>query len=228
MVHGTYNRSFRSGHSPMSDTKVFDSDCRRCVRLATFLDEVHDEFPDYHARPVAPFGVAHPRLLIVGLAPGKHGANATGRPFTGDYAGILLYETLFALGLSNQATSVARDDGLELRRCRITNAVKCLPPENKPTPQEVATCNDFLRNELATLPPKAVILALGGVAHDAVLRALALKKKDCPFGHGTQYALGDGRWLLTSYHCSRYNTQTRRLTPQMFREVMQRAVDLMN
>lgn len=212
----------------MSDTTVFDPACRRCARLATFLDEVHGEFPDYHARPVAPFGVAQPRLLIVGLAPGKHGANATGRPFTGDYAGILLYETLFALGLSNQATSVARDDGLQLLGCRITNAVKCLPPENKPTPQEVATCNDYLRNEVATLPNKAVILALGGVAHGAVLRALALKKKDYPFAHGAQHALGNGRWLLTSYHCSRYNTQTRRLTPQMFREVMQRAVGLMN
>lgn len=212
----------------MSDAKSFDLNCRRCARLATFLDEVHSEFPEYHARPVAPFGVAQPRLLIVGLAPGKHGANATGRPFTGDYAGILLYETLFALGLSNQATSVARDDGLELRGCRITNAVKCLPPENKPTPQEITTCNDYLRNELAGLPAQAVILALGQVAHLAVLRALALKKKDYPFGHGAQHALGDGRWMLTSYHCSRYNTQTRRLTPQMFREVMQRAVDLMN
>lgn len=212
----------------MNDALSFDPACRRCPRLANFLDAVRGEFPDYHARPVAPFGVAQPRLLIVGLAPGKHGANATGRPFTGDYAGILLYETLFALGLSSQPTSVARDDGLQLLGCRITNAVKCLPPENKPTPQEVATCNGYLRHELATLPPKTVILALGQVAHTAVLRALALKKKDFPFGHGAQHALGDGRWLLTSYHCSRYNTQTRRLTPQMFREVMQRAVDLMN
>ena len=210
----------------MSDRMLFDADCRRCARLAGFLDQVIIDFPAYHARPVAPFG-GDARLLIVGLAPGMHGANATGRPFTGDYAGILLYETLYEFGLSTQAQSVARDDGLLLRGCRITNAVKCLPPQNKPLPQEVATCNTFLARELATLPPRAVILALGSVAHGAVLRALGLKFKEFPFGHATHYALPDGRHFLSSYHCSRYNTQTRRLTRDMFRAVVRHAVELM-
>jgi len=211
----------------MNDRTLFDPDCRRCERLAEFLDQVHVDFPTYHARPVAPFGVDDARLLIVGLAPGMHGANASGRPFTGDFAGILLYETLFEFGLSSAAQSVARDDGLHLRGCRITNAVKCLPPQNKPLPLEVATCNGFLARELASLPPRAVILALGGVAHSAVLRALSLKLKDFPFGHATHYTLPDGRQFLSSYHCSRYNTQTRRLTRDMFRDVVRHAVELM-
>ena len=211
----------------MNDCTLFDPDCRRCERLANFLDQVHVDYPAYHARPVAPFGVTDARLLIVGLAPGMHGANATGRPFTGDYAGILLYETLHEFGLSNQAKSFARDDGLQLRHCRITNAVKCLPPQNKPLPLEVATCNMFLARELATLPQRAVIFALGQVAHTAVLRALGLKLKEFPFGHATHYTLPDGRQFLSSYHCSRYNTQTRRLTREMFRDVVRRAVELM-
>ncbi len=211
----------------MNDCVLFDSNCRRCARLAGFLDQVRIDYPAYHAGPVAPFGVDDARLLIVGLAPGMHGANASGRPFTGDYAGILLYETLHEFGLSNHPESVSRDDGLQLRACRITNAVKCLPPQNKPLPLEVATCNTFLARELATLPPGAVILALGGIAHAAVLRALGLKAKEFPFGHATQYAIPDGRQLLSSYHCSRYNTQTRRLTRDMFRDVVRRAVELM-
>ena len=211
----------------MNDCTLFDPDCRRCERLANFLDQVHVDYPAYHARPVAPFGVTDARLLIVGLAPGMHGANATGRPFTGDYAGILLYETLHEFGLSNQAKSFARDDGLQLRHCRITNAVKCLPPQNKPLPLEVATCNMFLARELATLPPGGVIFVLGQVAHTAVLRALGLKLKEFPFGHATHYTLPDGRQFLSSYHCSRYNTQTRRLTREMFRDVVRRAVELM-
>lgn len=211
----------------MNDPTLFDPDCRRCARLAGFLDQVQVDFPAYHARPVAPFGVDDARLLIVGLAPGMHGANASGRPFTGDFAGILLYETLYEFGLSNQAQSRARDDGLQLRGCRITNAVKCLPPQNKPLPQEVVTCNAFLVRELATLPQGAVILALGQIAHAAVVRALGLKLKEFPFGHATHYALTDGRQFLSSYHCSRYNTQTRRLTRDMFRDVMRRAVELM-
>ena len=211
----------------MSSHLLFEPDCRRCARLAKFLDEVQVDYPTYHARPVAPFGVDDARLLIVGLAPGMHGANATGRPFTGDFAGILLYETLHEFGLSTAPQSVARDDGLQLRGCRITNAVKCLPPQNKPLPLEVATCNVFLARELATLPRGAVIFALGQVAHTAVLRALSLKLKDFPFGHATQYTLPDGRQFLSSYHCSRYNTQTRRLTRDMFRDVVRRAVELM-
>lgn len=211
----------------MNDSELFDPDCRRCKRLAGFLDQVHSDYPDYHARPVAPFGVAAARLLIVGLAPGMHGANATGRPFTGDFAGILLYETLHEFGLSSAPVSVARDDGLQLLGCRITNAVKCLPPQNKPLPQEVTTCNQFLARELLSLPHAAVILALGGVAHGAVLRAFGLKLKQFPFGHATHYTLPDGRQFLSSYHCSRYNTQTRRLTRDMFRDVVRRAVELM-
>jgi len=202
--------------------RPFDADCRQCPRLASFLDEVRSEHPDYHCRPVPPFGAARPKLLIVGLAPGLHGANATGRPFTGDYAGILLYETLHAFGFSTRPESVSADDGLRLRQCRITNAVKCLPPANKPTGEEIRTCNAFLAAELASLPKGAVILALGGIAHQAVLRALELPRKDFPFAHGAFAALPDGRHLASSYHCSRYNTQTRRLTPAMFRAVFRR------
>ncbi|HHH35989.1 MAG TPA: uracil-DNA glycosylase [Gammaproteobacteria bacterium] len=197
----------------------FDPQCRRCPRLAAHLEQVRRDHPAYHGRPVAPFGDEAPRLLIVGLAPGMHGANATGRPFTGDYAGILLYKTLHDYGYSNRPTAVSRDDGLRLRGCRITNAVKCLPPQNKPTGAEIAQCNAFLAGEIATLAPGTVILALGAIAHRAVLRALNLRQKDHPFGHGREHALPEGRWLIDSYHCSRYNTQTGRLTEVMFRAV---------
>lgn len=200
-------------------TTSFDENCRWCARLAGFLDGIRADYPDYHARPVAPVGVDVPRLLIVGLAPGFHGANATGRPFTGDYAGILLYQTLYDFGFSNRPVSTHRGDGLELRDCRITNAVKCLPPENKPLGDEIRRCNAYLAQELRGLPPGAVILALGAIAHGAVLRALGLKAKHHPFGHGREYALPNGGRLITSYHCSRYNTQTGRLTEPMFREV---------
>lgn len=157
-------------------------------------------------------------MLIVGLAPGMHGANRTGRPFTGDHAGILLYDTLHHFGFGSQALAVAPDDGLELRGCRITNAVKCLPPENKPLPAEVRTCNVYLRAELQALAPRAV-LALGTVAHQAVLRALDFRIADFPFAHGVRHRLRPDLLLFDSYHCSRYNTQTRRLTPEMFRAV---------
>ncbi len=197
----------------------FDLDCRSCPRLTGFLAGIRMEYPTYHAAPVAPFGDPVPHLLIVGLAPGMHGANATGRPFTGDYAGILLYETLHRFGFSSQPVSTARDDGLVLNGCRITNAVKCLPPQNKPTGSEVNECNRYLRAELADLDDGTVILALGSVAHRAVVRALELKMKDYPFGHCQKYALDRRRWLIDSYHCSRYNTQTRRLTEEMFHDV---------
>jgi uracil-DNA glycosylase family 4 len=197
----------------------FDPDCRACPRLARFLDEVHVQHPDYHARPVAPFGDPSPGLLIVGLAPGMHGANRSGRPFTGDHAGILLYQTLHQFGYASAAQSVSADDGLQLIGCRITNAVKCLPPANKPEPGEIRECNRFLAAELAGLPGCANILALGQIAHQAVLRALGLKVKDFPFSHASDYRLPDGRRLVSSYHCSRYNTQTRRLTPDMFAAV---------
>lgn len=197
----------------------FSLDCRLCDRLARHLDRVRAEFPAYHARPVAPFGALRPRLLVVGLAPGMHGANRSGRPFTGDYAGILLYETLHRFGFSNQAQALSVDDGLQLADCRITNAVKCLPPQNKPRPDEIKRCNAYLRLELEELPAGAAILALGGIAHQAVLRALGLRLKDYPFSHGARHGLPQGYLLYDSYHCSRYNTQTKRLTAEMFRAV---------
>lgn len=198
---------------------LFDRDCTLCPRIARHLKTVRKDYPGYHARPVAPFGVENPELLIVGLGPGMHGANASGRPFTGDYAGILLYRTLYDYGFSTSPQSTHKNDGLQLKKCRITNAVKCLPPGNKPTGEEVRTCNPFLRAELQAIPGKLVILALGKIAHDAVLRALDLKQKDYPFSHNAKHPLAGQRWLLDSYHCSRYNTQTRRLTPAMFRKV---------
>ena len=201
---------------------VFDPECRHCKRLSHFLDEVKCDHPDYFCRPVPPFGVKQPKLLIVGLAPGMHGANRTGRPFTGDHAGILLYETLHKFGFSNRPESVAADDGLKLKQCRISNAVKCLPPANKPTGGEINTCNAYLAQELAGLRQGTVVLALGGIAHNAVLKALGLKLKDYPFGHDKFYSLPSGLILATSYHCSRYNTQTRRLTEAMFHAVFRR------
>ena len=197
----------------------FDPDCRACPRLACFLDAVRIKHPDYHARPVAPFGDPQASLLIVGLAPGMHGANRSGRPFTGDHAGILLYQTLHQFGYASAPQSVSADDDLQLIGCRITNTVKCLPPANKPEPAEIRECNHFLAAELAELPAHASILALGQIAHQAVLRALGLKLKDYPFRHASDYRLPDGRRLVSSYHCSRYNTQTRRLTPDMFAAV---------
>jgi len=208
-------------------SKTFDIDCRQCPRLATFLDEVAEKNPGYYCRPVPPFGDRNARLLIVGLAPGMHGANRTGRPFTGDYAGLLLYETLHKYGFASHAESLAADDELTLLDCRITNAVKCLPPDNKPVGAEVNTCNEFLANELTTLPPAAVVLALGGIAHRAVVKAIGGRQADFKFGHAAEHAL-DGRFLLLdSYHCSRYNTNTRRLTADMFRAVFARARELL-
>ena len=204
----------------------FDPGCRRCTRLAEFLDEGRARHPGYHCAPVAPFGDPAPRLLIVGLAPGFHGANATGRPFTGDYAGVLLYETLHRHGWASRPVSVARDDGLELTGCRITNAVKCVPPGNKPTPAEIATCNAFLARELESLPAATVILALGAIAHGAVLRSRGLAATRWRFAHAAEHRLPDGRVLVDSYHCSRYNTNTRRLTAAMFHAVVGHATAL--
>lgn len=204
----------------------FDPNCTRCPRLARNLRRIRGEFPDYYARPVAPFGDSRPWLLIVGLAPGMHGANRTGRPFTGDYAGILLYQTLFDLGLASRAEAVSRRDGLKLHGCRITNAVKCLPPANKPLPAEIRECNRYLRSELQALRPGSVVLALGRVAHDAVLMANELRGRDYPFRHAARHRLPVGLHLLDSYHCSRYNTQTRRLTAPMFRSVIRKALTL--
>ena len=202
---------------------VFDPECRACPRLSTFLDEVHQEHPDYFCRPVPAFGDPQARLLIVGLAPGKHGANASGRPFTGDYAGVLLYQTLFDFGFSTAPESEHADDGLQLLNCRISNAVKCLPPENKPTTAEINTCNSFLAEELHQMPEGGVLIALGSIAHNAVLKAQGLKLSSYKFGHGHEHNLPSGLTLIDSYHCSRYNTQTRRLTEDMFRDIFARA-----
>ena len=200
----------------------FDPDCRQCPRLARFLDGIRRQHPEYHCRPVAPFGASHPRLLVVGLAPGLHGANRTGRPFTGDHAGILLYRTLHGAGFATRATSVAAGDDLRLLDCRISNAVKCLPPGNKPRPDEVRRCNRYLVHEIAALAPGAILVALGAIAHGAVLRAQALKPGAFRFAHGAEHALPSGRTLIDSYHCSRLNTNTGRLTPAMFERVFAR------
>lgn len=203
----------------MHTTDLALLDCRACPRLANFLDEVRGAHPAYHARPVLAFGAENPGLLIVGLAPGMHGANRTGRPFTGDHAGILLYQTLHKFGFASRAVSESADDGLQLIDCRITNAVKCLPPANKPETSEIKQCNGYLKTELATLKPGTAILALGNVAHAAVLMALGLKTKDAKFAHGAVHKLPNNLRLYDSYHCSRYNTQTRRLTTDMFEAV---------
>ena len=184
--------------------------------------------PDYHCRPVPPFGADDPRLLVVGLAPGMHGANATGRPFTGDYAGVLLYQTLHEFGFASAPRSIARDDGLALVDCRITNAVKCLPPQNKPVGAEISSCRPFLEAELDGLAHGAVVVALGAIAHKSVVAARGLRQRDFPFAHGAEHGLPGGLTLIDSYHCSRYNTQTRRLTPNMFREIFARARTLLD
>jgi uracil-DNA glycosylase len=204
---------------------TYDAACRRCVRLASFLDDVRAAHPAYRCLPVPPFGDPAARLVIVGLAPGMHGANATGRPFTGDFAGMLLYEALHAYGYASSPLSRTADDPLTLDDCRITNAVKCLPPANKPLPGEIRNCNDYLTADLALLPPGGAVLALGRIAHDATLLALGFRRNHFPFAHGARHSLAEGRVLFDSYHCSRYNTNTRRLTPPMFHSVFDAIAD---
>ncbi|MEQ1581459.1 MAG: uracil-DNA glycosylase [Steroidobacteraceae bacterium] len=217
-----------SAAAPQFKLDVFDPGCRLCPRLAKFLDEGRQAHPGYHCAPVAPFGDKAARLLIVGLAPGFHGANASGRPFTGDHAGLILYRTLHAFGFASRAESRSADDGLELLDCRITNAVKCVPPQNKPLPAEIKQCNGFLQNELEGLAPRSVLLSLGLISHVAVLRALGLKPTAFRFAHGAEHTLPNGHVLLDSYHCSRYNTNTRRLTEEMFTAVFARARALLD
>jgi len=206
---------------------VFDIECRNCPRLARFLGEVNSRYPDYYCRPVPPFGDAQARLLIVGLAPGMHGANRSGRPFTGDHAGILLYQMLHKYGFASADHSESVDDGLTLKGARITNAVKCLPPDNKPVGAEINMCNEFLANELQTLPDGAVVLALGGIAHRAIIKACGLRQVEYKFGHAALHELPEFR-LLDSYHCSRYNTNTGRLTEAMFSAVFAQAKQLLD
>ena len=199
--------------------KKFSTQCKDCDRLADFLAQSKQKFPNYFCKPVPPFGDDKAKLLIVGLAPGLHGANATGRPFTGDYAGILLYETLHKFGFSSASESISVDDGLQLKNARITNAVKCVPPQNKPTPAEIKTCNQYIQQELLALTHDHIVLALGRIAHETTLRSLGLRLKDFPFSHGAIHELPEQFILVDSYHCSRYNTSTKRLTVDQFEAV---------
>jgi uracil-DNA glycosylase family 4 len=192
------------------------TDCALCPRLVAFREDNRQRLADFHNAPVASFGPADAAVLVVGLAPGLRGANRTGRPFTGDAAGDLLYPTLLAHGFAEGAYGARHDDGLAMRGCRITNAVRCVPPDNKPIGAEVKACRDFLRREIDAMPHLRLLLALGRIAHDAVLAARNEKRKDHPFSHGGEHTLGDGLILFDSYHCSRYNTNTGRLTPAMF------------
>ena len=206
---------------------AFDVDCRQCPRLSGFLNTVKGKYPDYYCRPVPPFGDDDAHFVIVGLAPGMHGANRTGRPFTGDHAGIMLYQMLHKHGFASDEKSISADDALTLSNCRITNAVKCLPPDNKPIGAEINTCNQFLVRELASIGSNSVVLALGGIAHRAIIRAFGLRQVDYKFGHAAEHPIPDRFLLLDSYHCSRYNTNTRRLTEQMFDSVFVRARELL-
>jgi uracil-DNA glycosylase family 4 len=196
------------------------ADCQVCPRLACFREANRAEFPEWRNAPVESFGDDGARLLIVGLAPGLRGANRTGRPFTGDYAGDLLYATLLDFGFAEGVYDRRPDDGLALRDCAIVNAVRCVPPQNKPTPAEISACRAYLVGAIRALPRLEVVVALGRIAHDSVLRAFDARLAQFPFGHGASHALEGGRLtLFDSYHCSRYNTNTGVLTPEMFRAV---------
>ena len=217
------------------DADAPPSDCALCSRLVGFRDELREKYPHWHNAPVPSFGSRDARVLIVGLGPGLMGANRTGRPFTGDYAGDLLYATLrehgFAAGeyVAGRDTEAWEPDTLTLKDARVTNAVRCLPPQNKPLPAEIATCRKFLVTEIAGMKKLKVIVALGRVAHEAIIAALGLKQKAHPFTHGAQHELPNGLVLADSYHCSRYNTNTGVLTPKMFKEVfrnVRRRLDL--
>ena len=199
-------------------------DCPRCPRFVALRRECQAEHPDWWNAPVYAFGDPDAWLALAGLAPGKHGANRTGRPFTGDYAGDLLFATLAEFGLSKGQYDGRIDDGLTLEGAIIVNSVKCLPPQNKPTPAEISNCRPYFEQQMAALPGIRVIIALGRIAHDAVLRAAGARLAAHPFGHGAVHRLADGRYLVDSYHCSRYNTNTGRLTPGMFADVFRTAL----
>ena len=195
--------------------------CQRCPRLVAYRKENESKEPSWFNGAVPSFGTADARFLIVGLAPGRNGANRTGRPFTGDYAGLLLYETLKHFGFAVGKYQARADDGFKLVDCMVTNAVRCAPPENKPEPSEITSCRPFFESRLVHLPRLKVILALGRIAHEQTLAALNKRKALCPFAHGARHELGDGRVLFDSYHCSRYNTNTGRLTTAMFGSVFE-------
>jgi uracil-DNA glycosylase len=202
-------------------------DCPRCARLVEFRQTWRQREPDWFNAPVDSFGPSDARLLIVGLAPGLRGANRTSRPFTGDYAGELLYATLAEFGFARGKYAASADDGFELIDCRITNAVRCVPPDNKPTPQEINTCREFLKATLAEMPKLRAVVALGRIAHESFVVANSQRRSQFPFVHGRTHAL-DALTLIDSYHCSRYNTNTGVLTPQMFRDVIAQARKLID
>jgi uracil-DNA glycosylase family 4 len=216
--------SAMSKHSARTEPGYF---CPLCPRLSTFLDQCRKDLPTHFNGPVPSFGDPEAELLIVGLAPGLNGANKTGRPFTGDAAGDLLYPTLAKFGFSNNRFDSRLDDGLALHRAMITNAVRCVPPQNKPVGAEVNQCRDFLQAQINALPQLKLLLCLGKISHDSTIRALGGKVAREKFGHGSEYDLG-GFTVLSSYHCSRYNTNTGRLTEDMFDAIFARARDLLN
>lgn len=203
-------------------------ECDRCPRLREFLLGLRETLPDYHNAPVPSFGDPSPRLLVVGLAPGMHGANKTGRPFTGDWAGDLLYAALHQYRFSKGEYGAAADDGLQLIDAMITNAVRCLPPQNKPIGAECNNCRPFLTDQIEGLPTLRALLCLGKVSHDNTVRALGLRLRDYPFGHNVSYAVTEKLTLFSSYHCSRYNTNTKRLTEDMFMAVFARIREHLN
>lgn len=211
--------------SPLPATEP-PHDCPRCPRLAAFRDALRVEYPGWWNAPVPAFGDPDAWLVIVGLAPGKHGANRTGRPFTGDHAGVLLYDTLAKFGLSEGTFDARPDDGLVLKGTMLVNAVRCLPPENKPTPEEIRTCRPFLEAPLAALSKARVFVALGQIAHQSAVKALGGKLPKAKFGHLAEHRMPGGQLLIDSYHCSRYNQNTGRLTKEMFEAVFERACRL--
>jgi uracil-DNA glycosylase family 4 len=201
-----------------------DQTCRLCPRLAEFLDEARAKNPDWHNAPVNGYGPVNSPIMLIGLAPGMRGANRTGRPFTGDFAGDLLFQTLAQFDLSTGQYDARPDDGVELTQIRIVNAVRCVPPQNKPIGAEINTCRQFLTQDIAAMTALKVIITLGRIGHQSALKALGLRKKDYPFSHGGRHLLPNGVTLISSYHCSRYNTQTNRLTTAMFHDVFHEAV----
>ncbi|WP_414902824.1 uracil-DNA glycosylase [Sphingomonas flavalba] len=211
--------------SPLAATEP-PHDCPRCPRLVALREDLRAEYPGWWNAPVPAFGDPNGWLAIIGLAPGKHGANRTGRPFTGDFAGPLLFDTLAAFGLTSGHYDARIDDGFGLRGVIIINSVRCLPPQNKPTPAESQACRPFAAAQVAALPNVRLFVALGRIAHDSAVRILGLRPAAAPFAHLAEHALPDGRVLIDSYHCSRYNQNTGRLTPAMFRAVFARAVEL--
>ena len=209
--------------SPLPDTEP-PRDCPRCPRLVAFREELRVEHPDWWNAPVNAFGDPAAWLAIVGLAPGKHGANRTGRPFTGDYAGDLLFATLGKFGFTEGEYDARPDDGLQLKGAMIINAVKCLPPQNKPTPEEIRTCRPFLEGQVAALPNARVFVALGQIAHQSAVKILGGRLPKAKFGHLAEHRMPGGQVLIDRYHCSRYNTNTGRLTAEMFEAVFERAL----